>query len=220
MKDVKAALRHRNDTKYCLKIDISKYYMSIDHDILKAIIRKKIKCVDTLNLLDEIIDSAPGVPIGNYLSQFFANIYLSYFDHFVKEVLKIRHYFRYADDIVVLYADKDYLHSLLVCFNNYFENELNISIKRNYSVSPVADGVDFLGFVFYHTHIKMRKRIKKNFAKKIALINKQNLSEKDYLQCLCGWLGWAKYSNSRNFINKNIKHEMYERILRTTTKGR
>ena len=220
MKDVKAALRHRNDTKYCLKIDISKYYMSIDHDILKAIIRKKIKCVDTLNLLDEIIDSAPGVPIGNYLSQFFANIYLSYFDHFVKEVLKIRHYFRYADDIVVLYADKDYLHSLLVCFNNYFENELNIGIKRNYSVSPVADGVDFLGFVFYHTHIKMRKRIKKNFAKKIALINKQNLSEKDYLQCLCGWLGWAKYSNSRNFINKNIKHEMYERILRTTTKGR
>lgn len=74
-------------TKYCLKLDIRKFYPSLNHDILKGIIRKKIKDEDLLWLLDEIIDSADGVPIGNYLSQFFANLYLAYFDHWVKEEL-------------------------------------------------------------------------------------------------------------------------------------
>ena len=70
-------------TRYCLKIDIRKYYPSIDHDILKQIIRRKIKDRRLLALLDEIIDSAEGVPIGNYLSQYFANLYLAYFDHWI-----------------------------------------------------------------------------------------------------------------------------------------
>jgi len=93
MKAVKFALKDVENTKYCLKIDIKKFYPSIDHDILKLIIRKKIKCKDTLLLLDNIIDSAPGVPIGNYLSQYFANLYLAYFDHWIKEIKKIKYYF-------------------------------------------------------------------------------------------------------------------------------
>lgn len=83
-------------TKYCLKLDIKKFYPSINHKILKQIIRKKIKDKNLLKLLDEIIDSADGVPIGNYLSQFFANLYLAYFDHWVKEELKVKYYYRYA----------------------------------------------------------------------------------------------------------------------------
>lgn len=62
-----------------------------------------------LQLLDEIIDSAPGVPIGNYLSQYFANLYLTYFDHWIKETLKVQYYYRYADDIVLLSDSKDKL---------------------------------------------------------------------------------------------------------------
>ncbi|MGC8000391.1 RNA-directed DNA polymerase, partial [Salmonella enterica] len=84
MKHLKKNLKDIQNTKYCLKMDIRKCYPSIDHLILKNIVRKKIKDKRLLELLDGIIDSAPGIPIGNYLSQFFANLYLSYFDHWLK----------------------------------------------------------------------------------------------------------------------------------------
>lgn len=80
--DLKAALvEYPNETLYCLKMDVKKFYPSIDHDILCDIIKRKIKDKSLLILLIGIIYSADGVPIGNYLSQFFANLYLAYFDH-------------------------------------------------------------------------------------------------------------------------------------------
>lgn len=94
MRNVKRAIKDRENARYCLKIDIRKFYPSIDHDVLKAIIRRKIKCKDTLALLDTIIDSTDGVPIGNYLSQYFANLMLAYFDHWIKEEKRVRPRFR------------------------------------------------------------------------------------------------------------------------------
>jgi len=84
LKNVKKALKDEINTVYCLKLDIKKFYPNIDHEILKQLLRKKFKDQDLLWLLDEIIDSAKGLPIGNYLSQYFANFYLSYFDHWIK----------------------------------------------------------------------------------------------------------------------------------------
>ena len=113
-KKVKQALREDPEgTTFCLKLDIRKFYPSINHDVLKSILRRKLKDKRLLRLLDEIIDSADGVPIGNYLSQYFANLYLTYFDHWIKEQKRVKHYFRYADDIVILASDKSYLHSLM-----------------------------------------------------------------------------------------------------------
>jgi retron-type reverse transcriptase len=83
---VKNALKDTADTNFCLKLDIKKFYPNVDHEILKQLLRKKIKDQDLLWLLDGIIDSAEGLPIGNYLSQYFANFYLTYFDHWMKEV--------------------------------------------------------------------------------------------------------------------------------------
>lgn len=213
MRKMDCVLKDVEGTKYCLKIDVRKYYPSIDHNILKQIIRKKVKCSDTLSLLDEIIDSADGVPIGNYLSQYFANIYLAYFDHWVKEELKIKHYLRYADDMVFFGQTKEELHGLLVQVNHYFNEHLNLQIKSNYQVFPTARGVDFVGFVFRHTHKRMRKSIKKNFARRLSKINKQELSTAEYKHSICGWLGWAKYSNSKHFLKQNIKAEYHESIL-------
>lgn len=89
--DLKTALiEHPEETTYCLKMDVRKFYPSVNHDILCDIIKKKIKDKYLLTLLIGIIYSADGVPIGNYLSQFFANLYLAYFDHWVKEVLNLR----------------------------------------------------------------------------------------------------------------------------------
>jgi retron-type reverse transcriptase len=211
MRKVKLALEDIENTRYCLKIDIRKFYPSIDHDILKQIILRKIKCPDTLWLLNQVIDSTPGVPIGNYLSQYFANLYLTYFDHWIKENVGIKYYFRYADDMVFLHRDKTFLHGLLVLINDYLNMELNLSLKENYQVFPVvARGIDFVGFVFYHTHTKMRKGIKKNFCRAVAKLNKrENVTDNEYKQRISSWLGWAKYSNSRHLLKTIIKNEYY-----------
>ena len=209
MNNVKKALKDKDNTLYCLKIDVRKYYPNINHDILKKLLRKKIKCKDTLELLDEIINSAPGVPIGNYLSQYFANIYLAYFDHWIKEYLNFKYYFRYADDMVFLHSDKIVLHTLLEKINLYLKNNLKLELKHNYQIFPIdARGLDFAGFVFYHTHTKMRKKIKINFIRKINKINKLDLSLSEYKKQICGWIGWTKYSNSKHFIKKYINNTL------------
>ena len=82
--------------------------------------------------MKEIIYSAKGVPIGNYLSQFFANLYLTYFDHWIKEELRCKYYFRYADDIVILGNDKNYLRNVLVSIKLYLKQVLNLELKPNY----------------------------------------------------------------------------------------
>lgn len=184
-----------SETTYCLKLDVKKFYPSIDHDILKDILQKKIKDQKTLNLLYEIVDSAPGVPIGNYLSQYFANLYLAYFDHYMKEKKSCKFYYRYADDIVILSNDKQNLHFLLADIKQYFEENLKLTVKQNHQVFPVASrGIDFVGYVFYHTHTRLRKRIKQRYAR---AIKKSQTPE-----TLCAYFGWAKHCDSNHLLKK------------------
>ena len=198
LRRVKNSLKDINNTKYCLKLDIKKFYPSIDHDILKEIIRMKIKDEKILLMLDEIIDSAPGVPIGNYLSQYFANLYLSYFDHYMKEQHKIKYYHRYADDIVILHNDKKYLQSLLIDISKYFNEKLKLSINKNYQIFPVNDrGIDYLGYKIYHNHILLRKSIKKQMFKSVNKINNDNYKIKSV-----AYNGWLIHCNSINLQNK------------------
>lgn len=216
LKDLKKDLRNNKDeTTYCLKLDIRKFYPSIDHDIMKQIIRRKIKDRDLLQLLDNIIDSADGVPIGNYLSQYFANLYLAYFDHWIKEEKKIKFYYRYADDMVILHNDKEYLHYLFKEIETYLSDNLKLEIKDNWQVFPVEKrGIDFVGYVFYHTYVLLRKSIKQNFCRKVAKLNKKEISIETYRREICSWLGWCYYCNSNNLLNKIIKKELHESILR------
>ncbi|WP_410221910.1 reverse transcriptase domain-containing protein [Pedobacter sp.] len=198
-KGIKKALTDKNNTTYCLKLDITKFYPSVDHHILKTLLRRKFKDKDLLWLLDEIIDSAIGLPIGNYLSQYLANFYLSYFDHWLKEVKRVRYYFRYADDLVILADNKPYLHNLLTEIKQYLNDNLKLQVKGNYQVFPVSKrGIDFVGYKFYHTHTLLRKTIKKNFAKALKA-NKPKES-------IASYLGWAKHCNSKNLI-KTLVHE-------------
>lgn len=214
-KDVRTALKQDPmGTRYCLKIDIKKFYPSIDHELLKVVVRRKIKDGRLLALLDEIIDSVPsGVPIGNYLSQYFANLFLAYFDHWLKEQKRVKYYWRYADDIVILSHDKDSLHALLHEIRAYLGDNLNLKVKRNYQVFPVdARGIDFLGYVFYHSHTRLRKSIKQKLCRRVARLNKQKVapSKEQYKQQICSWWGWCKYCNSINLVNKLSKSFPYE----------
>lgn len=205
------ALKDIEGTRYCLKLDIKKFYPNVDHAILKHLLRKKIKDQELLWLMDGIIDSAPGLPIGNYLSQYFANFYLSYFDHWIKEKKLVKYYFRYADDIVILAPDKAYLHRALKGISKYLEERLHLQVKSNWQIFPVAfdlkssgRGIDFVGYVHFHSHKRLRKSIKQSFARAVRS-GKGKLS-------IASYTGWAKHCNSRNLIKKLMPQ--YEKISR------
>lgn len=190
-------------TKYCLKIDIKKFYPSIDHDILFEIIKKKIKDKAILILLQEIISSTEGVPIGNYLSQFFANLYLTYFDHWVKETLKCKYYFRYADDIVILSDNKEFLRNVLISIKMYLRINLKLQLKNNYQIFPVKSrGIDFVGYKFYHTHTLLRKSIKQRMFKLIHLYKIGKVSRYKLEKGMQSYFGWLKFCNSKHLLQK------------------
>lgn len=198
---LRKSLKDISGTTYCLKIDIKKFYPNIDHDILKSLLRRKIKDHDLLWLLDLIIDSADGLPIGNYLSQYFANFYLTYFDHWIKEDLREKHYLRYADDMILLSSSKQHLHQRLNDMRIYLKDRLKLEVKSNYQIFPVqVRGIDFVGYKSFHTHTIIRKSIKKRFARMMVL-RRNKASEASYL-------GWFKHCKSKNLTRKLI----YERV--------
>jgi RNA-directed DNA polymerase len=199
LKGVKKALRDREGTQYCLKIDIKKFYPSIDHEVLKSLLRRKFKDKDLLWLLDEIIDSTDGVPIGNYLSQYFANFYLTYFDHWLKEEIGLNYYFRYCDDLVILHSSKKFLHKLLVDIKSKL-GELKLELKDNSQIFPVSSrGIDFVGYVIYHDYILLRKGIKLNFIKMV----KYYPNSKSW----ASYYGWMTHCNSINLMNKYLNYD-------------
>lgn len=200
---IRKVLRDEAGTQYCLKLDIKKFYPSVDHAILKRLLRRLLKDNDLLSHLDEIIDSAEGLPIGNYLSQYFANYYLSGFDHWLKEVKRVRYYFRYCDDLVILSGSKEELHRLKADITEYLAANLMLTVKANYQVFPVAArGIDFVGYVFFHTHTLLRKGIKKNFARKMA----RGAGE----QVKASYRGWTKHCNGIN-LYKTLTNEEFQR---------
>lgn len=222
--------RHRHTPRlYCLKIDIKKYYPSIDNTILKAIVRKKIKDQELLWLLDEIIDSAKGLPIGNYLSQYLANLYLAYFMHYVNERLHADvgkpspfDAAEYADDIVIFAESKVYLHRAFRLIYRYLSDELNLEIKGNYQVFPIAvnrfdrhgRALDYVGYKFYRRQKLIRTSIKRNYCRTAGRLNKRKLTPLQYKIGIAPWLGWAKHSNSRHLLKKTINRiDIYDSIL-------
>lgn len=190
---LRSALNKGGNAQFYLQFDIQKFYPNVDHSVLKLLLRRKIKDNDLLILLDEIIDSAPGLPIGNYLSQYFANFYLSYLDHYIKEVLMAKHYFRYSDDSVLLSDSKPELHKMFHQIRDYLKINLNLDIKKNYCIRPVSCGIDFVGYVHYPDHVMMRKSIKKRFAK---------VAKRGDRKSIASYYGWAKHSNSKNLLKK------------------
>jgi hypothetical protein len=184
-------------------MDIRKFYPSIKHDVIKEIIRKKIKDPKLLSILDEIIDSTDGVPIGNYLSQYFANLTLAYFDHWLKEEVKCKYYFRYADDMVILSDSKEFLHKVLILIKLYLKHVLQLQLKDNYQIYPVdSRGVDFVGYVFYHSHTLLRKSIKLKMMKCVKDYTENKISKMKFYKTMSSYAGWMKYCDSKNLLTK------------------
>lgn len=202
---IKQVLREEADL-YCLKLDIQKFYPSVDHTILKQVIRKKIKCSRTLALLDGIIDSTEhGIPIGNYLSQHLANIYLSQFDHWIKETKRIKHYFRYSDDLVFLHQDKALLHQLKTEVAAWLEDKRGLQINPNWQVFPIkARGLDFLGYRFYPGYTLIRKSIAQRFKEQVKSIKTGKTKGYRAVCCIMSYYGWLRHANALNLLNRYI----------------
>ena len=208
--------------RYVLKCDIKKYFPSIDHDILKAMFRRKIRDVQTLWLMNLIVDGSNaqeqvleyfegddlltplnrkrGIPIGNLTSQFFANIYLNGFDHFVKEDLRCRHYIRYVDDFVVLDSAKERLHQVKAEMERYLA-KLRLKLHSyKCQIFPVKAGTDFLGYQIFPGHRRLRKssvtRARRRFKRLQRDYSRGKISQHDVNQSVQSWLGHVRHADT------------------------
>lgn len=182
-------------TKYCLKIDIRKFYPSIDKDVLKRKLRTLIKDEDCLWLADSIIDShSTGLPIGNYTSQWFANFYLQDTDYFIKQKLGIVHYIRYMDDMVLFGPNKRELRKKFAELTK-FVNQEHLQIKGNWQLFNVTKRpLDFCGYCFGRDKTFIRKRITKRMRRKSFNYSKR--PSKHTASALMSYYGWLKHSDS------------------------
>lgn len=220
----------REGCKYCLKFDVKHYYQSVNHDILKQKFRRIFKDGELLWLLDEIIDSIctaeyddllnfyqeddlidfnTGIPIGNYISQYSGNFYLSSFDHWIKEVKHIKHYHRYMDDIVIFSDSIEELHQLIKDIEEYMRTELKLTIKGNWQVFPTESrGVDFLGYRFFFGYTLLRKSTAIQMKRKLRGIYKKVSSGQlmNYSEwcTINSYKGWLKHCDSFRLMNKYL----------------
>ncbi len=177
-----------NDTKtvWVLKLDIKKFFASIDHEVLIDMLNEYIPDKDILWLLKQIIISfKPGLPLGNLTSQLFVNIYMNKFDHFVKHMLKARYYIRYADDFVILSQNRLGLMNYLITIQEFLENELKLKVHPDKIIlKTFASGIDFLGWVNFPKHRVLRTSTKWRLVKRL---NRKNLQS---------YLGLLKHGNT------------------------
>ncbi|KKR70964.1 MAG: Retron-type reverse transcriptase [Candidatus Woesebacteria bacterium GW2011_GWA2_40_7b] len=200
----------RNNTGNCfaLKCDIKKFFDSIDHPILLDVLAKRIKDERAMSLLTEIVGSfSSGLPIGNLTSQLFANIYLSGFDQFMKQELRVKYYVRYTDDFVVVSRDRDYLEHLLKPVSKFLNDKLRLSLHpQKVLLRKYGQGIDFLGYVVLPNHIvlrtKTKRRIFRKLQKHLADYKEGTLSEEILNQSTASYLGVLSHSNSFKLSNR------------------
>lgn len=214
----KAKWQYGNEA-YIVKVDMKKFFYSIDREVLKKLLPKKIKCKRTLRLLFHIIDSADsidglGLPLGNTISQLCANIIMNELDQYCKRNLRIKHYVRYADDVVIIVENKEKALEIKSKIIRYTENKLNLKVNKNKTkIFPISQGVNTVGFKMHATHKLIRndskKKIKRKLKKMKRLIIDGKLSVDKTEQIINSWYGHAKQGNSYNFVNKALSKYDY-----------
>jgi retron-type reverse transcriptase len=208
--------------RYVLKADVQKFFPTLDHEILKSLVARKIKDPDVLWLVGQIIDrSNPqeevqsffpgddlftlierrrGIPIGNQTSQFFANVYLDPLDHFVKERLGIKGYVRYVDDFLVFSHDKSHLADVREQIKEFLVG-LRLRLHPNKcAVFPVKDGIRFLGYRVFPTHRLLPKENVRRFRRRVRGMQEdyaaRRVSYAEIYQRLMSWVGHAQQANT------------------------
>lgn len=190
-----AKMRHdiENDpegTRYFYKCDIRKFFESVDQDLMWECVKDKIKDPILLPILHNFVTMMEkGLSIGLRSSQCYGNIFLSCIDHYFKDVLGVRYYYRYCDDIVILGSSK----RKLWLFRDMMHEQagmLKLEVKPNECVRPISDGIDFLGFVYDGFKARLRKRTKQKAARKLSKI-KSRKRRQEIMGSLKGMAKWG-----------------------------
>ena len=217
---------------YYLKLDISKYFYRISHEVLKKIIAKKIKDRRLLNVLYSIIDckhtpfglppgKSPGevpveerlydtgMPIGNLLSQVFANIYLDALDQYCKRTLRIHFYIRYMDDVIILSDSKAQLHEWKSLINDFLERKLRLSLNQKTCIRPVSQGIEFVGYRIWPHYVTIRKsttlQMRRNLRRRQEEYRRGKISMKEAFTTLECYLGMLKHCDCKMFRKRLIE---------------
>lgn len=223
--------------QYVLKMDIQQYFPSIDHELLKEKLRWRIKDAGVLDLLDRLIEGSPqstpdlcyfprdelftplerrvGIPIGNLTSQFFANLYLDDLDHYIKQVLCVRPYLRYVDDMVVLGHDKTRLSEIRAAVRERLAVDRLRLHPRKAHISPVADGLNLLGYVVYPTRRRLRSDNGHRFARKFRNMAKAYRTGRlDWVTVVAStqsWIGHAKHADTEGLRRVIFSQAVFRR---------
>lgn len=214
-----------DNTQYVAKLDITKFYESIDISVLYTMFESKIKDASMLELLAKLIRTMPiGVPIGNYTSQWFANFYLQGLDHYIKETLHVAHYVRYVDDLILFGATSFEMHEAVRSVQDYTANKLHVTIKKNWQVFPLEPrGLDFLGFVFHRNTTYVRDRNFLSFTRQARLLRARldqdcpvSLHE---AMSMMSRLAFVQRVGNRNIVNKYLPPEYQVQLIHIISKN-
>lgn len=226
-----AVYNHPDECRFCLCLDIKHYYQSINHEILKQTYRSLFKDKDLFWLLDEIIDSIntadeedlkyiygvdmlnadknTGIPIGNYLSQYSGNFYLSKLDHWIKEDKGVKYYFRYMDNLVIFGNSKEDLARLFEEIKKYLYDNLKLKVKQNWQIFPTyIRGIDFVGYRVFKDYTLLRKSTYKNMRVKFSKLKKklEDGGSMNYSEwcSINSYKGWIKHCDGEGLYAKYI----------------
>ena len=190
-------------TVWILKCDIKKFFASIDHIILKEILREYISDTQILALLDEIIGSfqstgqGKGLPLGNLTSQLLVNIYMNEFDQYVKHKMKEKRYVRYADDFVFLSYNREALFRLIPTIQDFLQERLKLELHPNkLFLKTLSSGVDFLGWVHFPDHRVLRTATRRRIVNRISVQSKR--------ETIASYVGMLKYGDAMK-ISKEVE---------------
>jgi retron-type reverse transcriptase len=205
------------DNMYYIKADIKSYFASINHDILKMIIRRTIDDPDVIWLIDTIIDSfevGSGLPIGNLTSQLFANIYLHELDHYLKNELGTKYYIRYMDDMIIMHSSKGFLKDLLEEIRCFLSNKLSLTLNPKTKIGTCADGIEFVGYRIWRGYKLIKKASLSRMKKKYRRWRHGKMSDQRFVASLGSWMGHAGDTSSHKAVERmmlNTIHELQRR---------
>lgn len=207
------------NSKYCLQCDISKFYPSINHKILKELLEHKFKDKKLLRLFNTIIDSIndeSNVPIGNYMSQWFGNFYMTELDRFCYEKLNCKKYFRYCDDFVLFGDCKKELNYWREEIKEFLSDKLKLSLSKA-EIYPVSQGIDIVGYRHFPNKILLRKSTAKRISKRINNILNQFSRKEIELDSAIGKVasakGWLSHAQTYNLKIKLDIFNVWDKLM-------
>lgn len=218
---------HPKDCKYCLKLDVHKFFDSVPHDILLGMFHNIIHDERFLKALDELIEANGkdvGIPIGFYTSQWFANFYLAGLDHYIKEELHAKGYFRFMDDMVIFGPNKHVLHRMRVDIEEYLKTRLGLEINPKWQVflfhyirkdgTEIGRFLDFMGFRFYRNRTTLRRVLMLKLTRKARKIGKKKPKTVYDCRQMLSYKGWISPANVYSMYRKWVKPFVSFRQLR------